>query len=488
MIIAPDDDLNDVPNDDASDAASENSVEPPATEDPDAAEPVDASRDIAGDISMAELDPPQETIPAAQASAHAEALAADEEAFLREAPQRAPHSRPIPETDGYLRIVLPIARVKRDSWQTRARHIPRAALAFAGRHRIAVVAAFILIVLLLGGTGYAVTDYYAPAAAANGFCADLQSRDFDSAYSRLSSDLQAQISRERFQEVGQALDEGEGRVTACDINLAPGSYSRTPGAASATTQASIRRSLTGRQGGRLALTRENGSWRITTPDAMTPGMDLSALGVVSAYCLALRERDYLAAYVLLDQNLQGDLPFGQFTDLMRASEAIDGPIQNCGLSGMRGQVIGKTTLIAVVRRGVEGVYRGAIVLSGGAGHWEITSVAATAMGSDLGPLRLGARFCADLTSGAYDDAYTLFGDRFQSRITRAQLSDDLRPDAGANWTACAPVLRSYHVEGDQAMLEVSLTATFSDGATTVQRLRLVFTHVDSRWSLDGVQF
>src|SRR5262249_5603264 len=212
---------------------------------------------------------------------------------------------------------------------------------------------------------------------------------------------------------------------------------------------------------------------------VTLGVDLSALGVVSAYCMALRERNYLAAYALLDQNLQSDLPFGRFADLMRTSEEIDGPIKSCGLSSLRGgQANGKTTLVAVVRRGVEGVYRGAIVLNGGAGHWEITSVAATAMGSDLGPLSLGARFCVDLTSGAYDDAYTLFSDRFQSQITRMQFSDDLRPDAGAKWTACAPVLRSYHVEGDQAMVAVSLTATFSDGATNVQRLRLVFTRVD----------
>jgi hypothetical protein len=365
----------------------------------------------------------------------------------------------------------------------------RAGRLYAGRHKIALLVAFILIASLLGGVGYGATDYYARAAVASGFCSDLQSRDFASAYARLSSDLQGRINREEFQQVSQALDEGEGRITGCDVSVAPGSFSRGLGAASATTDVGIRRALAGRLNGRLTLAREDGAWRITAIEASTLGADLSALGAASAYCSALRDRDYLAAYALLSQNLQNDLPYVEFVDLTRSAEEIDGAIQTCGMAGLRGgQADGKASLMAIVRRRDASVHQGAIVLGATGDHWEITAIAPTAMGSDLGPLRLGARFCADLTKGAFDDAYILFSDRFQSQITRAQFSDDLWPDAGASWTACAPVLQSYHVEGDQATVDVSVTATFGDGVTSVERLRLVIARVDARWSLDGVRF
>ena len=172
-----------------------------------------------------------------------------------------------------------------------------------------------------------------------------------------------------------------------------------------------------------------------------------------------------------------------------AAEEIDGAIQTCGLVTARGgQSGGKATLVATVRRGFGAAHRGAIILSAAGEHWEISNIDATAMGSDLRPLRVATRFCADLTGGALDDAYTLFSSHFQAQITRAQLSDDLRPDAGASWTVCAPVLRSYQVNDDKAAVDVSLTATFGDGAKNVARARLVFIRVDGSWSLDGVRF
>jgi hypothetical protein len=305
----------------------------------------------------------------------------------------------------------------------------------------------------------------------------------------LSGNLQRQIGRDEFQQVGQALDEGEGHVTGCDVSIAPGSYDRLPGATSATTQTSIRRAQAGRQSGKFRLAREGSAWRIASLDAATLGEDVSALNVVSTYCAALREGDYLTAYTLLSPSLQNDLSFGQFVAQTRAAEEIDGAIQTCGLVTARGgQSGGKATLVATVRRGFGAAHRGAIILSAAGEHWEISNIDATAMGSDLRPLRVATRFCADLTGGALDDAYTLFSSHFQAQITRAQLSDDLRPDAGASWTVCAPVLRSYQVNDDKAAVDVSLTATFGDGAKNVTRARLVFIRVDGSWSLDGVRF
>jgi hypothetical protein len=359
---------------------------------------------------------------------------------------------------------------------------------FTSRRRIILISALVLVIVLLGVASYAATDYYAPAVVANGFCSDLQSHDFGSAYRKLSSDLQGQISRDGFQQIGQALDEGEGRITGCDVNFAPGSYGRALGSTRATAQTGIRRALAGRQSGPLTLIHEDGAWRISGIGSSALGADLAALGALSAYCSALRGHDYLAAYTLLGPDLQNDVSYGEFVVLTRAAEEIDGAIQSCGLAGSRdGQATGVATLTAVVRRG-SGVSRGAIVLHKTADHWEIAGIAATALGSDLGPLRIGARFCSDLVTGALDDAYALLSDRFQSQITRTQFSDDLLPDAGARWTACAPVLRSYHVDGDQATVDALLTATFGDGATNVAVARLLFTRVDSRWYLDGVQF
>jgi hypothetical protein len=472
MIIAPDDEPND---EKIVDAISE-AVKDHSGDDPQLADAGEATEAAAESASLQETEEIHDI---------EEDDLEEDVASIAEAPRRAPHSRPIPETDGYLKIVLPLPAPPRDP---DARSAGVRAL-FTSRRGIILISVLALVVLLLGVASYAATDYYAPAVVANDFCSDLQSRDFGSAYRKLSSDLQGQISREGFQQIGQALDEGEGPITGCDVNFAPGSYGRALGSTSATAQTGIRRALAGRQSGPLTLIREDGAWRINGIGSSALGGDLAALGVLSAYCSALRDHEYLAAYTLLGHDLQNEVSYGEFVVLTRAAEEIDGAIQSCGLAGARdGQANGVAMLTAVVRRGGSGVSRGAIVLHKSAGHWEIAGIAATALGSDLGPLQIGARFCSDLVTGALDDAYALLSDRFQSQITRTQFNDDLLPDAGARWTACAPVLRTYHVDGDQAMVDVQLTATFGDGATNVAVARLLFTRVDSRWYLDGVRF
>jgi hypothetical protein len=417
-------------------------------------------------------------------------LADAEPARVNEPPP--PDSRPIPEAGGYLKIVLPLTAIRPIR---RARSWPdplsalREGVAKAGSRKVALIVASVLVALTLSGAGYLATDYYAPAVVANGFCSDLQARDFGSAYDRLSSELQGQISRERFQQASQALDDGEGRVTGCDVNLMPGGYGRSPGAPRATIQASIHRERAGRLSGRVAVAREDSAWRITGIDATTLGADLPALGMAGAYCEALRAGDYLGAYTTLSHELQDTLAYSQFVELAQAAEQIDGAIQTCGLAGTgAGKTDSATALLAIVRRGFTGEHRGTILLSAQSGHWEIIAVGPTAMGSDLDPLRIGVRFCADLVSGALDDAYTLVSERYRAQITQIQFTDDLRPDAGARWTGCAPDLSAYLVETDQASYDVTLSATFSDGATTSVRLRLLFTNVQSRWRVDSVQF
>jgi hypothetical protein len=450
MTIAPDDDIEDWASG------------------PTAA--LDASVDIGREITEPTHDDGPECAPQAESS---------------EPP--TPDARAIPEADGFLKIVLPLPATPRPLWWSGALHAARERAVYAAKRRVALLLVALLVALTLGGAGYLATDYYAPAVVANGFCADLQSGRISAAYARLSSDLDGQISVERFQLAAQALDEGEGRISSCSVGVAPDAYGRSPGAARATTQVTINRAHDGTLRGRLTLAREDGVWRITAIDAAALGADLPALGVVSAYCGALRERDYLAAYTLLGQSLQDTLPFPEFVELMRSAEQIDGAIQNCGLARIQGgQATGGATLLSIVRR--VGEHRGVIVLSAQGGYWEITSIGPTALSSDLGPLRTGARFCVDLLGGKLDDAYALLSVRFRTQVTEVQFTDDLRPDAGARWTGCTPDLRSYHIEDTQAYFDISLTATFDDGATSVSQARLMFAQIDARWWLDGVQF
>jgi len=84
--------------------------------------------------------------------------------------------------------------------------------------KIALTVGAIVLVLggLLGGTAiFLLNQFAAPGVAALKFCNDLKSQSYDSAYSGLSSDLQAKFSKTSFSAGVASLDAAEGKVTGC---------------------------------------------------------------------------------------------------------------------------------------------------------------------------------------------------------------------------------------------------------------------------------
>src|SRR6185437_10534760 len=99
--------------------------------------------------------------------------------------------------------------------------------------KIALTVGAIIVVLLgvIGGAAFFLfSQYGAPGAAALKFCDDLKAQSFDSAYSGLSSDLQARFSKASFSAGVASLDTAEGKVTGCQKAQGSNTYDYSLGA------------------------------------------------------------------------------------------------------------------------------------------------------------------------------------------------------------------------------------------------------------------
>jgi len=432
-----------------------------------------------------------------------------------EPPSYTPPSQPLAAADGYLKIVLP----QPDPNPRRRARTNRLSIAMAGAAErlraplrwlgdlglrrllapaqgrwttVALVAA--LAGAILGGAGFAAAHYLAPASVAAAFCADLQAGRDDAAYARLSRALRARYTAEAFRAAARQLDAGEGRIQGCGVDVRPGAYAFDPGdfdadGASATTTLTLTRARHGSLAGPVRLTREEGAWRIDGLGAATLGLSLDAALAVDAFCQGLRDGGYSRAYAELDGEAQARQDLAAFTTQAHYYESIDGAIDACGLADVaRGATaLAADVTLRVTRRGTA-EHRGAARLVAWEGGWRIASLRPEALGSELGPLLAGQRFCADLAQGKFADAYGLLTDAYKGQIGPGQFADDLRPDAGARWDGCAPDYSSYSVEGDHGAYRAKLITTFADGALRDDPITFAFEHRDDRWQIAALTF
>lgn len=343
--------------------------------------------------------------------------------------------------------------------------------------------ALLALIALAGAGGALYKLSHAAQDAASQLCADAVAGRYDAAYDLLGPALQAQASRKDFARIGTALDTLDGRVTTCTAT----SYDYALGSGHATLSTRITRSDGQAFAGQVEMRDENG-WKAAALDPRLTGASLGALDVALHLCDALQADDGSALLALSGGDASTGLGSAQqLAATLKTWQQVDGAVTGCTLAGTGSGASATDTSARVtlrVARARRGTAVEALGLSNGSQGWRVTTIGANLLGSDLGPLTVGQRFCAALAAGNYAGAYALFSPGYTAQVSLDQFTAAFTP-LGGTW-ACAPRLDTYTVTGSTGSYDVALTLT-GTGQQLALTATLRFTLSGSTWAIQGVE-
>lgn len=154
----------------------------------------------------------------------------------------------------------------------------------------------LLAVLGVGGFGlYATHEAQQPTLAAQTFCRDIQTKQYDAAYRMLSSTYQAKMSRAQFVQEAGLHDQVDGSAAACAIvhsNVPTGFTLQLVDSATLGMRITRHKPLDGN----ITLIKEGTGWKVNSIATSLQGTDLAPLFVGMTFCKALVAKDYTAVY------------------------------------------------------------------------------------------------------------------------------------------------------------------------------------------------
>jgi hypothetical protein len=352
---------------------------------------------------------------------------------------------------------------------------------------ITLASVAVLLVLLGGGTAFALVQYFAPASAAGAFCGDLQARNYTAAYGMFTKNLKSQFTQDQFTQGAQTLDTIEGNVTSC--GTASGSaYNFSFGSSTASVTAAIKRVTAGSMQGLVHLKNEDGGWKVDGLDASLLGINLNALLAASAFCTALQTQDYATAYGVLGSSQTDQVTQQVFAQQAQLHDQIDGKVTACALTSIAaGADDTKASLGVSITRAKLGIRQGTVNFDVENSAWKIGIFDQSLLGSDLGPLTVGTQFCTDLKQGNYTAAYGLFAADFQASVSLANFKSILTPPSPLVWSSCTPDLTTYQAStGTASYVSAFTLENPGSGQTASINFKLEFVNAGTGWELQDL--
>lgn len=321
----------------------------------------------------------------------------------------------------------------------------------------------VILGLLLGGGLFAFANYTAPAAAAGAYCNYLKAQNYDSAYDMLSLQLHSHYSAEQFRQASIALDSAEGKVAACGVGSGSNAYKYMLFGNTATVLATTTREKQGLLQGEVRLVNDHG-WKVDSIGVSLLGISFAALDTFDAFCAALEEQDYTAAYTKLTPGRQFGASADEFVTEMKVRDIIDGPTHACAIEQITDASETSATVRAGFTRNTLGQRVAAISLIALGDSWAVDQVADALLGTDVVPLVYSTAFCLYGWRGQYEDAFTFLSGSAKTRIkTPAGLAPSFTLSNGAKVTLCVPNVSAYAVTGESTSIQFTLNAALPNG-------------------------
>jgi hypothetical protein len=347
---------------------------------------------------------------------------------------------------------------------------------------LAVIAA--LLVVTGGGVGFAAVQYFAPSAMAGVFCGNLKAQNYTAAYQLLDSAMKSQFSGDQFTQDAQTLDRAEGAVLDCKGTAA---YHHSLGGSTAAMGLAITRATAGTFTGTVRLVNEAGSWKVDGLDTSLLGVNLDALHTAASYCAALQAKKYSDAYALLGTAQTSKTKASDFAQAAQWHDQIDGPVSACQVTGLgSGNTDSAANLTLSITRDKLGEKHDALGLDVESAAWKISAVGAQLQGTDLSALRVGLRFCGDMSNSNYTDAFSLLSATGKGNATEDQFAAAFSGATdGIQLTACSPEISTYTTTTTVASMTVDLTVMqLSTSQTGHGKATLKLSHSGSAWKVD----
>lgn len=349
------------------------------------------------------------------------------------------------------------------------------------RRKVAVFGGLVALLLVLAGGGLGYTQYNAPVAAANQICSDFQSQRYVDMYGLFDAQLQAQMTSVQFAQSVLDLDRAQGQTAKCEVAVHANGFTDS----GTTATFVLTRPNADDLQGAAHLKNEGGSWKVTALDQSLFGIDLRALNSVDNYCTALLSQTYDAAYGMLDKAQQGKQKQADFRQDATWRDEIDGNATACHAAAIGANSDSTASITLSVTRSRAGEHQGAFTLAVEGTTWKVHNVADEALGRDIGPIRTGMRFCADLAKGNYTDITTLLA----GLITNVGEVESAFSGAynGIKWTGCTLDISTFTLSGSSASLVATFTIMrLSDGNTGSAPVKVEFTRVGHDWKISNM--
>ncbi|MGH9637044.1 MAG: hypothetical protein ACRD72_19615 [Candidatus Angelobacter sp.] len=358
------------------------------------------------------------------------------------------------------------------------------------RRGLRILLTLLLIVVVLaacgfGGYRYAAQQYNQLSALGAQMCDNLETHKYDALYQHFSDGLKSKFTQEEFIRYGTEIDHFEGNVLSCGQTDA-NSFSVDLGQRAITVASLLNRDGSGTHSGNVRFQFTGNSWTVDSFDVGFLGVSLYALKAFDNACSALMARDYRSFYELMAPSLRTESQ-QQFLEDATLHQLIDGIALQCTLAGIgKANTEAVSTLSLHIRRVVNDV-TDTVTFGGTPAGWAITKFDPSLQGRDITPVSVVARWCGDMKSQNYTDAFGLLTSRSQQFYSAQALAAKYSgKDDGVKWLDCTVNPTSY--QGDTNVLLVAqlqdTTAKLFPGQLDGAQFALV--QENSTWKIDVV--
>jgi hypothetical protein len=298
----------------------------------------------------------------------------------------------------------------------------------------------LLIVIILatcsfGAYRYAMQQYDQLSALGAQMCDNLEAHKYDVLYQHFSDGLKGQFTKDEFIRYGKEMDQFEGNVLSCG-QAAGNNFSADVGQRAITVASVLNRDSSGTHSGNVRFQFTGNSWTVDGFDVGFLGVSLNALKALDNVCGALMARNYLALYRLMGSALHTESQ-QQFLEDAALHQLVDGITLECALAGIgKANTETASALQIHVRRVVDDV-TATVTIGNTRNGWLMTAFDQTLQGRDIAPIAVATRWCSDIKSQNYTDAFGLLTSQSQQGYSAKALGAKYSgKDGGVKWLDC----------------------------------------------------